>query len=122
MDWLGRNSEFLSPEAITKAIVAFKEVTADPSYAKAHHDSGCVTTIVHLIKHFKQLVRDENTNSRLAILLGILEPVLMNDNSLEQALHPSLQAMETLLDILRLPANMKRKALDNGDDEGAAKI
>ena len=47
--------------------------------------------------------RDEETNSRLAILLSIYEPLLINDQNLERALQPNLKIVETLIDIVKMP-------------------
>ena len=85
MDWLARNSEFLSPEAITKCLLAYKElynfdnVAQRNSYIKAKHASEAILTVGNLISHTRKLQRDEETNSRLAILLSIYEPLLIND-------------------------------------------
>jgi hypothetical protein len=47
------------------------------------------------------LNRDEETVSRLAILLSILEPLVINDMNLEKALHANI--IEILLSLLYLP-------------------
>jgi len=91
LDWLARNSEFLSPEAITKCLIAFKDlynteaVGIKNSYIAAHHNSDAVLTVIHLIEHTNMLNKDEETESRLAILLSILEPLLINDANLVKA-------------------------------------
>jgi len=96
MDWLARNAEFLSPESITKCLLAFKDLynfdnTEDRNaYVKAMHNSDAVLTVANLIFHTRHLTQDEETNSRLAILLSIFEPLLVNDLNLEKALHPDL--------------------------------
>ena len=47
--------------------------------------------------------RDEETNSRLAILLSIYEPLLINDQNLEKALHPNFKIVEILVDVVKMP-------------------
>jgi hypothetical protein len=56
--------------------------------------------------------RDDHANSRLAILLGLLEPLLLNDQCLELVLQPALGMMEIFLDILRLPNHLRRKNVE----------
>jgi hypothetical protein len=59
MDWLARNAEFLSPDAITKGLLAFKELYATDqmnqknAYITAKHTSHAVITVVHLLEHTK---------------------------------------------------------------------
>lgn len=62
-------------------------------------------TVVNLIDHANKLNRDEETISRLAILLSILEPLLINDMNLEKAL--DMQTMGTLIGLLELPSYIK---------------
>lgn len=59
MDWLARNAEFLSPEAIIKCLTEYKElynfesVTDRNVYVKAIHSSEAIFTVVSLISHVK---------------------------------------------------------------------
>lgn len=109
MDWLARNAEFLSPESILKCLNAYKELynsedtTERNVYVKALHNSQAIATVVNLIGHVKQLTQDEETNSRLVILLSILEPLLVNDKNLERALSPELRTVQSLIEIVKLP-------------------
>jgi len=111
MDWLARNAEFLSPDQITKCLLAFKDqfngqsLPARNAYITAKHTSNAVITVVNLIDHANKLNRDEETISRLAILLSILEPLLINDMNLEKAL--DMQTMGTLIGLLELPSYIK---------------
>jgi len=92
MDWLARNAEFLSPESITKCLIAFKDLykaenqVERNTYVKSAHASNVVVTVVSLIENTKRLDSDEETNSRLAILLSILEALLVNDQNLDKSL------------------------------------
>ena len=85
MDWLARNAEFLSPDQITKSLLAFKDLfngkslPARNSYITARHTSNAVVTVVNLIDFANKLPKDSESESRLAILLSILEPLLIND-------------------------------------------
>ena len=102
MDWLARNAEFLSPEAITKCLLAYKQLynfdnTVERNlYVKAHHASNAVLTVGNLIRHVDSLQQTEETLSRLAILLSVFEPLLVNDQNLEKAMSPHLKIVETL--------------------------
>ena len=57
MDWLSRNAEFMSPEAIQKCLTAFKDlynfddVTQRNIFIKAKHNSNSVLTVSNLISH-----------------------------------------------------------------------
>ena len=96
MDWLARNAEFLSPESITKCLLAYKDLynfdnaSDRNAYVKAQHSSDSILTVANLISHTRKLTQDEETNSRLAILLSIFEPLLVNDMNLEKTLLPEL--------------------------------
>ena len=57
------------------------------------------------------LNRDDETVSRLAILISILEPLLVNDMNLEKALHAKV--VELLLSLLYLPDALRMDP-DNG--------
>lgn len=107
MDWLARNAEFLSPDSITKCIMGFKElyntdnIVSKNAFINAKHTSHSILTLIHLTDHTKQLNRDDETVSRLAILLSIMEPLLINDMNLEKALQANI--LELLLSLLYLP-------------------
>ena len=57
MDWLARNAEFFSPEAISKSLVAFKalynfeDVAQRNAFIKAKHTSNAVLTVGNLTTH-----------------------------------------------------------------------
>jgi hypothetical protein len=61
MDWLARNAEFLSPDTITKSLMAYKELynsdnmQAKNAYINAKHTSNSILTVIHLIEHTKML-------------------------------------------------------------------
>ena len=63
--------------------------------------------MINLIDHSAKLNRDEETISRLAILLSILEPLLINDLNLERALETPV--IDTIIGLLQLPAHMKNQ-------------
>ena len=124
MDWLARNAEFLSPEQITKCLLSFKEQFNGSSlpnrnaYITAKHTSNSVVTVVSLIDHANKLNRDDETISRLAILLSILEPLLINDLNLERSLE--LNTVEVLVQLLELPSHLK--TLDQKTDPFSVKL
>jgi hypothetical protein len=57
MDWLARNAEFLSPDSITKTLLAFKELyntehaNFKNAYIGAKHTLQAVITVVNLLEH-----------------------------------------------------------------------
>ena len=131
MDWLARNAEFLSPESITKCLLAYKDLYNFENfnernlYIKAVHSSQAIVTLAYLIFHTKQLNQDEETNSRIAILLSIFEPLLVNDLNLEKILQPELKMVQTLIEIVKLPQALKRMAFeieDGSEDDLRLKI
>ena len=116
MDWLARNAEFLSPDSITKCLMSFKElyitdnVPSKNTYINAKHTSNSAITVINLIEHTNLLNKDEEVVSRLAILLSILEPLLINDMNLEKAL--SANTVKMLLSLLYLPVEFKNRSYD----------
>ena len=111
MDWLARNAEFLSPDSITKCLIAYKDlyntdnINAKNAYINVKHTSNAVLTVIHLIEHTKLLNKDEETVSRLAILISILEPLLVNDMNLDIGL--SANVVQVLLSLLYIPEEIK---------------
>lgn len=106
--WLGRNHEFLSLNMVTAVILAYKE-TLTPvnnlqqrqAYISAKHGSTAAFTILKLLKTEKEnLLDDESKQHKLAILLSILEPCIINDENAQKAIDYDL--VETLLDLLAL--------------------
>ena len=128
MDWLARNSEFLSPEAITKCLMAYKELynfenlAQRNTYIKAKTNSEAIITVSNLINHANKLQRGDETNSRLAILLSIYEPLLINDYNLERALQPKYRIVEVLSGIVKMPQNLKRAFLEVEEDDPRTKV
>ena len=59
MDWLARNAEFLSPDSITKTLLAFKDlyntehINIKNAYISAKHTSHAVITVINLLEHTK---------------------------------------------------------------------
>ena len=123
MDWLARNAEFFSPEAISKSLVAFKalynfeDVAQRNAFIKAKHTSNAVLTVGTLTTHAAQLQRTEDAKARLAILLSIYEPLLINDLNLDKAIQPRERTIETLVEISRLPESFIRAVSELEDAE-----
>ena len=122
MEWLGRNAEFLTPDSISKCLLAFKElyivdsVSVKNAYIHAKHTSDAVVTIAHLIDTTAGLNRDEEAMSRLAILLSILEALLINDMNLEKSIH--VKVVKLLLQFIYVPeAYVKAQGLDDIEEE-----
>ena len=128
MDWLSRNAEFMSPEAIQKCLTAFKDlynfddVTQRNIFIKAKHNSNSVLTVSNLISHAMQLTRTDDVNARLAILLSIFEPLLINDLNLEKAIQPQERTVESLVEITQLTVAFKQAAHEVEDGENRLKV
>ena len=92
MDWLARNSDFLSADPIQDCIQAFKELyntenaTLKNAYIFAKHSSNVIQTIVGSLEQYQKQTRDEEVSQKLTILFSILEPLLINDQNLDKAL------------------------------------
>ncbi|CDW71591.1 UNKNOWN [Stylonychia lemnae] len=107
MSWLGRHADFLSLPVITQVIMAFKE-QATPiqnagirqAYISATHGSDALFTIVKLLRNEKAKLKQDNEESmhKLAILLSILEPLIINDENAIKG--KDCQLLELLIDML----------------------
>jgi len=82
-------------------------------YITSKHTSVSVATVVNLIDHASKLNMDEETISRLAILLSILEPLIINDMNLERALE--MRTVETLVKLCELPSYIKNPGANTDD-------
>ena len=61
-------------------------------------------TVINLIDHTRKMDRDQENMSRIAILLSIFEPLLINDLNLEKALDTNI--VESLVQLLALPEDV----------------
>lgn len=104
MDWLARNSDFLSAEPIQDCIQAFKELyntdnaTLKNAYIFAKHTSNVVQTVMAGLELYSKQTRDDEVNQKLTILFSILEPLLINDQNLDKAL--TMQCVVTITKFL----------------------
>ena len=64
-------------------------------------------TINGLLDHVSKLDRDDQTISRLTILLSIIEPLLVNDLNLETSLNTP-RSVKNLVDLLDITTLSKR--------------
>ena len=68
MDWLARNSDFLSADPIQDCIQAFKELyntdnaTLKNMYIFAKHTSNVITTIVTNLEQYQKQTRDDEVS------------------------------------------------------------
>lgn len=62
-------------------------------------------------------MRNEDVNARLAILLSIYEPLLINDLNLEKAIQPQERTVPTLISIAKLPMSFRQAygEIEEGD-------
>lgn len=85
MDWLARNSDYLSAKSIQDVIAAFKELyntensTLKNAYIFAKHNSVCMQTLVALLEGVGKLTKDEDVSTKITVYLSILEALLIND-------------------------------------------
>lgn len=61
--------------------------------------------MINLIAHVAKMNKDEENISRLAILLSLLEPLLINDLNLEKSLE--LGTVDILISLIELPDYVK---------------
>ena len=121
MDWLARNSEFFSPDAINKLLLSFKELyltdhlNSKNAFITAKHTSAAVITVLNLIDLTRQIrPRDDETVSRLNILTSVLEPLLVNDMNNEKAIEARI--MELLVSLLYVPEEIRELTKAGVDD------
>lgn len=104
MDWLTRNSDFLSADPIQDCIQAFKELyntdnaTLKNAYIFAKHSSNVLTTVIMSLEQYQKQTRDDEVSQKLTILFSILEPLLINDQNLDKAL--SMQGVVLVIKFL----------------------
>lgn len=67
MEWLSRSIEFISPEAITKCLIAYSQIKNEQSYFHAKHSSIAVVSLIQMLKHTKMRKDDDSIYSHLAI-------------------------------------------------------
>lgn len=97
LGWLARYSEFVTVPMITQVIVTFKELlipNANPTirnnYIQAKHSSHAVLNIVKMVQTLKYKFNDEDGKQKLAVMLSILEPAIVNDENITIAIHLEL--------------------------------
>ena len=105
LGWLARYSEFVTVPMITQVIVTFKELlipNANPTirnnYIQAKHSSHAVLNIVKMVQVLKYKFNDEDGKQKLAVMLSILEPAIVNDENVTIAIH--LELVEILQDFM----------------------
>ncbi|CAI2385199.1 unnamed protein product [Moneuplotes crassus] len=91
MDWLARNSEFISTDAVTNCLKEFQELYSveNPQrkneYINSRNHSMAVVNVLQLIEHTEKLEPDEDTDYKFSLYYSILEPLLKNNYNLEKA-------------------------------------
>ena len=105
LGWLARYSEFVTVPMITQVIVTFKELlipNANPTvrnnYIQAKHSSHAVLNIVKMVQVLKYKFSEEDGKQKLAVMLSILEPAIVNDENVTIAVH--LDLVEILQDFM----------------------
>ena len=67
-------------------------------------------------------MRNEDVNARLAILLSIFEPLLINDLNLEKAIQPQERTINSLLEITKLPMAFRQANRELDDNDNRLKV
>jgi hypothetical protein len=105
LGWLGRYHEFVTLPMVTQLIVTYKDHLIPPSnpvlrnnYIQAKHTSHAVLNLVKQIQFLKYKFNDEDGKQKLAVLLSILEPAIVNDENAIIAIH--IELVELLQDYL----------------------
>jgi hypothetical protein len=105
LGWLARYSEFVTVPMITQVIMTFKELlipNANPTirnnYIQAKHSSHAVLNIVKMVQVLKYKFNEEDGKQKLAVMLSILEPAIVNDENVTIAIH--LELVEILQDFM----------------------
>jgi hypothetical protein len=90
---------------VTQLIVTYKDHLIPPSnpvlrnnYIQAKHTSHAVLNLVKQIQFLKYKFNDEDGKQKLAVLLSILEPAIVNDENAIIAIH--IELVELLQDYL----------------------
>jgi hypothetical protein len=110
MDWLARYSEFVSPDAVSTVISAFKDIYANftdqqtrDDFISNKHNSEAVPTVLQMLRSMRQkrdsgVLTDVAYSQNVSILVSILEPLLINDHNLDNCL--KLGGIKDLGDLL----------------------
>lgn len=105
LGWLARYNEFVTLPMITQVVVTFKELVIPSSnpvlrnnYIQAKHSSHAVLNIIKLIQFLKYKFSEDDSKQKLAVLLSILEPGIVNDENATIAIH--IELVEILQEFL----------------------
>ena len=128
LGWLGRYHEFVTLPMVTQVIVAFKDTLMPGNngilrnnYIQAKHTSHAVLSLVKQIQFLKYKFKEEDGKQKLAVLLSILEPAIVNDENATIGIH--IELVELLHDFLSYtlddylkhpPGTQKSSKVDQG--------
>ena len=111
MAWLARNADYLSPDAINAVLTKFKviyqgdNINQKSMYVHCKHTSDAITTVMNLASLQAKANRDKESESRLAIYMSIIEPLIVNDATLRLA--NSVYLLNLLLELIKVPDGFK---------------
>lgn len=111
MGWLARNADYLSPDAINAVLTKFKSNYQGESnqhkslFVHCKHNSEAIDTVANLLSIQIKQERDKENQQRIAILLSIIEPLLVNDLNLQRSQESNL--VQTLIHLLELPERVR---------------
>ena len=105
LGWLARYNEFVTLPMITQVILTFKDTLIPNSnailrnnYIQAKHSSHAVLNLIKLIQFSKYKFNEEDGKQKLAVLLRILEPAIVNDENATIGIH--IELVELLHDFI----------------------
>ena len=85
------------------------------SYIQAKHSSHAVLNLVKQIQFLKYKFNDEDGKQKLAVLLSILEPALVNDENAIIAIH--IELVELLQDFIGFTLDEMRNSPPSSQDD-----
>ena len=109
LDWLARNSEFISTDSISNCLKEFKELYSNHNillkneYINSRNHSLAVINILQQIEHTTKLDPSDDTDYKISVLYSILEPLLINNYNLEKAV--DMEIIDTIMRSLKQSLN-----------------
>ena len=110
MGWLSKNARYMSPECITKCLVAYKEqfngqnMYGMKNYISFNYRCPSVKEVLEEIVLTNLLPKDERVD-KLGVQFSILEPLLINDMCLEVFMEAD--AINLLVEAIEVPEYIK---------------
>lgn len=106
LDWLARNSGFLSTDVISNCLKEFKELYSKESpkarnqYITSRSQTVSIINILQQIEYTSKLEPCDDTDYKTSLLFSILEPLLINNYNLEKAV--DMEIVDIILTALNI--------------------